>query len=572
MALNPTDATATLPASATPPDCLADFTPTRTRRHLLPFGSRVPVTGRLGEVWHHAAQRNPGGKVVADRAPDVAPECGAELSYGSCAQLVDQLSARLHAAGVRAGDRVAVVKRNHLDVGLLASAVARLGAVPALFSDNHDRGVLQTLLRRLQEPFLITDAQTVARIGIDAELVALTRRTITVDDMPHRLDLDGLAAFPASTAPPVTLRDPDQPQVIAHTSGTTGLPKLVMHSAASLYALALVEAERWPVFGLRTDDTFLFCEPYCHQRVITGLLTMATVTPTLICLSDPADPGVRAALIRHRPTFVETLPNGFLHWEPLTADPARPFARVRVYINSFDGIHTRTVRAFLGATDRRFPLWVQSWSQTEAGAIAVRPYTRATVRRVGRRPPPTQVLGWPVPGFGKLRAVDPVTGQPVRSGQVGRIQISAPGRCLGYLAEQDRYRRKIDGRWWDLGDLGVINRAGVVRLVDREIDHIPGGSALELEDVLLDRLPHTTEIIVLAVRDGLPQPVLSVADDAPLDAGTWAAAAADLPALAEPIQIGWDQFPRTATWKVKRTDLRRQLLGDAAGFGTGSWT
>src|SRR5262249_8257543 len=156
-------------------------------------------------------------------------------------------------------------------------------------------------------------------------------------------------------------------------------------------------------------------------------------------------------------------------------------------------------RVFLHATDRRLPIWVQSWSQSEAGAIVIRPYLRRSVRRVGHRPPPTQVLGWPLPFLCKLRAVDPETGHQVRRGDVGLIEASPPGRFLAYVGEQHRHDLKCNGWWWNTGDLGVINRWGAVRLIDREIDRIPDGSALELEDVLLDRLPEATEVVILAV-------------------------------------------------------------------------
>ena len=553
------------------PEFLTNFTPTRTKHSLLPIGFRLPATGRLGEVWHKAAERDPDTKVIADRPPDVAVQFGAELTYAVCASIVDQLAARLHTLGVRPSDRVAVIKRNHLDYALLASATARLGAIPALISDNHDHSVLATLLQRLENPYLVTDAQTVAAKPIDPELTALTTRTVVLDDLPKRTDIRQWQDLTDSQRPPVALRDPDQPQVITHTSGTTGAPKLVMHSAASLYALALPEAERWP-FWLNTNDTIAFCNPYSHQRMMTALLALAAVTPTIIFLSDPADPAVRDMLVHHKPTFVETLPNGFLHWEPLTKDPAKPFARVKVYVSSFDGIHTRTVRAFLHASQRLCPLWVQAWSQTEAGSVAIRPYIRSVVRKVGKRPPPTQFLGWPVPGFGKLRAVDPDTGQPVPAGEVGLIQICAPGRCLGYVGETARYQNKTHGQWWDLGDLGVINRWGAVRLIDREVDRISGASALELEDLLLDRIPETTEVVMLAIRDGLPQPVVSTVDDIPLDMTAWRAAVTDLPRLSEPLQIRWDEFPRTATWKIQRVRLREQLLPDAVGIGKANWT
>jgi acyl-coenzyme A synthetase/AMP-(fatty) acid ligase len=215
---------------------------------------------------------------------------------------------------------------------------------------------------------------------------------------------------------------------------------------------------------------------------------------------------------------------------------------------------------------------VQSWSQSEAGAIVIRPYLRRSVRRVGKRPPPTQVLGWPIPFLCRIRAVDPDTGRRVRRGQVGLSEVSQPGRSLAYDGEQYRHDLKRDGWFWNTGDLGVINRFGAVRLVDREIDRIPGGSAIELEDVLLDRLPQTTEVVIRAVADSLPVPVLSTAGDAPIDPADWARATADLPPLADPVHLPWADLPRTATWKIRRVQLREQLFAGASAIGIGRWT
>ena len=117
------------------------------------------------------------------------------------------------------------------------------------------------------------------------------------------------------------------------------------------------------------------------------------------------------------------------------------------------------------------------------------------------------------------RTFDPDTGKEVPRGQVGLIEISQPGRSLAYVGEQHRHDLKRNGWWWNTGDLGVINRFGAVRLVDREIDRIPGASAIELEDVLLDRLPRTTEVVILAVDGMKPVPVVSTANNVPLDRG-----------------------------------------------------
>lgn len=559
-------------AAAPPlPAFLTNHAPTRYRQRWTPL-SRSPATARLGEVWQVAAQRAATQRVIASRPADIDPEGPADRDYAGWAGLVEQAAGWLHAAGVRPWDRVAVLKANHLDVTLLASAIARLGALPATLGWTHTPESARAMLSRLDKPFLVTDSAQLQQCGLDEDAVAaLTKRTITVDraDRCDVVALDDLRGAPPGRP---RLRAADEPMLITHTSGTTGVPKLVLHSAESIHSLALVEAERWPVFGLRPRDTVAYCDPFFHQRMATAMAAFATLTPSVLMLSEPQSPVVRELLAEHRPTIVETLPNIYLHWESLASDPARPFGNVRVYVNSFDAIHTRTIRTFLHASGRRLPIWVQSWSQTEAGAIVIRPYLRRSVRRVGRRPPPTQVLGWPIPFLCKLRAVDPDTGARVPRGQVGLIEVSQPGRSLGYVGEQDRHDLKRDGWWWNTGDLGVINRFGATRLVDREIDRIPGASAIELEDVLLDRLPETTEVVVLAVAGQDPIPVLSTTSDIPLDRAAWARATQDLPPLAEPIQIPWPEFPRTATWKIRRAQLREQLFSGAKAIGAGRWT
>ena len=553
------------------PAFLFSYAPTRYRRRMTPF-SRVPATARLGETWHVAAERAGGQRVIVDRPADIDPTGATDRDYAGWAELVEEAAGWLHAAGVRPWDRVAILKSNHLDVAILGCAAARIGAIPATLAWTHTPEFAHAMLARLDQPYLVTDAAQLKSCGLTRDVLStLVKATITVDatDRPDVLTLDDLRG----ASPPLPrLRAMAEPMVITHTSGTTGIPKLVLHSAESIYSLALVEAERWPLFGLRSNDTVAYCDPFCHQRMATALAAMATLTPRMLMLSEPQSPQVKKLLVENRPTVVETLPNIYLAWEALARSPERPFRDTRVYINSFDAIHTRTIRTFLDATDRRMPLWVQSWSQTEAGAIVIRPYLRRSVRRVGHRPPPTQVLGWPIPGLCRIRAVDPDTGRPVPRGQVGLIEVSQPGRSLAYVGEQDRHDLKRNGWWWNTGDLGVINRFGAVRVVDREIDRIPGASAIELEDVLLDRLPETTEVVVLAVAGANPVPVLSIADDAPLDRTAWARATADLPPLAEPIQLRWDEFPRTATWKIRRVQLREQLFSGSQAIGVGRWT
>jgi hypothetical protein len=78
-------------------------------------------------------------------------------------------------------------------------------------------------------------------------------------------------------------------------------------------------------------------------------------------------------------------------------------------------------------------------------------------------------------------------------------------------------------------------------------------------------------VIVLGVPGQTPQPVIST-ETGMLDPAEWKAATADLPGMADPIVIPWESFPRTATWKVRRFELREQVLGSSQIYGSGKWT
>jgi acyl-coenzyme A synthetase/AMP-(fatty) acid ligase len=159
-----------------------------------------------------------------------------------------------------------------------------------------------------------------------------------------------------------------------------------------------------------------------------------------------------------------------------------------------------------------------------------------------------------------VRVVDPETGTPLKAGQAGMIEVATEGRFITYVAEVERANSGRSKNWWRTGDFGYMSPWRCLHMLDRVQDRIAGlSSTLHLEDVLLERLPSLTEIVLVSESSGRPVPVISTHDDSPLDGASWTSATADLPPLAEPVKIRWSEFPRTATWKVRRSVLARSL-------------
>ena len=527
----------------------------------------------LGTLFEVLAER--GSRTIAhlDRPFDIAPESGTRYDVPALARLVREASGWLAAAGARGGQRVAVLKDNHWDYAILACAAARIGAVPAPISSHLPAETVQTLLKRLDPALLVTTADVLTRATEGgADLGTLAARTLSLDrPAPGAIGLDDVRGV---RPPPVYRAPADAPLVINHTSGTTGVPKLVVHSTTTIIRrLARFEAHRWPVLASRPDDVVANASSYAHGRAIAWTASVFWLAPAkavLVTRPDPASAG--PFLQAHLPTTLEALPSTYVRWQPLAAAGAvNPFRRVRFFLSTYDAVHPPTVRTFLRASGLPRPLWMQGWGQTETGPLTFRFFTRRSLAGPPERHPTTRDLGRPVPGRTRLRVVDPRTLRPVRAGQLGLVQVATKARCLGYVGEPERFAEKISGIWFNTGDLGVRTRTGRILLLDREVDAVPGLSCLELEDVIDDRLPAVLECIVLGTP-GRPLLPVMVTADGRLDGAAWRAAVRDLPPLAEPAVLTWDRLPRTGTGTVRRTELRELFDGAAGGYGTGRWT
>ncbi|TDC58677.1 long-chain fatty acid--CoA ligase [Actinomadura sp. KC345] len=532
------------------------------------FGKRI----ELGTLFEDVADRGHSTTVHLSRPLDIAPGLGTVLDPPALAGLVRDAAGWFAGAGVKPGDRVAISKRDHWDLVLLCCAAARLGAVPVPLSASLEKDVLEILLKRLDPALLVVDA---ARLPDGRPADSGAARTLVLDRGVDREPGDGsvlsLHDVRGHTVPAPRRRPDDDPLAILHTSGTTGVPKLVVHSTRTLLRrLVDFEAHRWPVLAARPDDVAAAAFSFAHGRALAWTAAVSALGPAKMVVITSADwDEARPPLEEHRPTVMEAQPSTFVRWRPHSR--TRAFDRVRLYVSTFDAVHPPTVRTFLDATRHPRPVWLQGWGQTETGPLTFRFFTRRAMRAERGRHPTTRDLGRPVPGRTRLRVVDRETLRPVPRGTAGLLACSTKALCLDYTAERERYLRKRAGRWFITGDLGVLTRGGRLLLLDRESDALPEASCVEVEDVIEDRLPGVGECVVLSVPGGRAQPVL-VVEDGRLDPDLWRSALADLPELAEPVLVTWERMPRTATGKVRRAALREHLGLPPETHGTGRWT
>ncbi|MBL1087399.1 acyl--CoA ligase [Streptomyces actinomycinicus] len=504
----------------------------------------------IGLLPEMAAAVNPSTPIVLDHDLDVLPEAGRRLTVAQYAEHVDDLAARLWAAGVRPDERVVIYKTANADHWMLAAAVSRIGAVVVNLSPALDAATVGVLLQRVDQPTLLTDG-TKLDLLTEVPLADLTRRVITsADDRPGTVSLAELAGAPRVR--PV-VRPIDEAAVITHTSGTTGIPKLVVHTART-QGLRLIP--QWRLLSLmRKKETVAIHVPFVHSRMVAAM-SLALLREYPVLLLRETDPAVVAEhFLRHRPALVEALPNSLMEWEGLTEDPRMPFASVKVFSSTFDAIHPATMGKLLGASARRGALFFQIYGQSEVGPAVGRAYFRHSAHKANGR-----CVGWAMPfGAAKVRVVSRDGKRPTEQNP-GRIEVAWPALAKTYYGEQERYDGNRKGEWWGTGDVGYFTKFGCLHMLDREVDMIPGvRSSLEIEDVVLGKLDELAELVVVQGPNSEAVPVICTVDDEPLDLARWRTAVADFPQLADPVQIPQAELPRTATLKVQRLALARRF-------------
>ncbi|QXJ21395.1 acyl--CoA ligase [Actinomadura graeca] len=511
----------------------------------------MPPIADLGLLPESAAEHQGGTTLCAD-AP-WASACRDPDTVEGFAAVVADYADRLWAAGVRPGEVVALVKANHLDIQALQCAAVRIGALPALLSAAMDPADLLDCLRDLRRPHLLTDA-----VGAEVlrpwreQLGALVPRLLT---LTPGAGLDGAVELGETAPHRVTRHHGTDPTLITHSSGTTGKPKLVVHTVDSLYAH--VASQIGVVRSLDHAGISAKCLSFVHVRMSSGLLTVLNTGMPFLGITSPGPARVCETLLRYRPQALEAHPNMFLRWEALAHNTPNPFAPVERFISSFDAIHPRTLRTLLEASDHPDPAFIQAYGQSETGPVTVLMLTRSDVRGAGLS---SRDVGGVFPGMTELRVVDD-DGSALPDGTPGNIEVRTPARAESIVG-----RAPLPGRdtWWPMGDVGVLRPDGHVELHDRQVDRVPGvPSTLRAEDVLLDELPELAEVVIIAV-EGTVTAVTATAGGTPVEEERWRRArrAAGLPEDTAVDHRPWEEFPLTGTMKVRRNRLpSRAALG-----------
>lgn len=490
-----------------------------------------------------ASRRWPDIPIYFDQALPAFPELGLATHYCDVLEAIDRRARQLAVLGIEAGSKVMIFKSPAFDSYLLAVALTKLGAVPVMVSYHLSAEVIRVFGQRLgQGHFLLYDyktAKTVSQLSSPNSSTYVSIESILEvkeesELKTRQLDLDAIA-------------------YMTHTSGTTGIPKLICHSCRTMGWRTLWQKRVLDQMQERKLCSFLVSP--VHSRFNIGVSSLMSLGFPMMPLSNPDLASVEAAFREHPPYAVETHPNHFVQWRGLAQDQPELFKETKYFHSTFDAINSDAMASFLKAAKANHPVFLQVYGQSECGPMILRAHRLRSLANIEARD-----MGLGLGDLTKARICD-AEGNPVKQGQPGHIQLYSKGRALTYYQEEGRFAENVYGEWWDSGDYGYIDQRGHLYLQDRKVDLVDAlPSTLALEDVLLDKLNFLAEVVIIRDPMGYAQPVIAVNDGMTMDWQAWWDLTADMPHLNQAIILEWGKIPRTATMKVKRLALSQQIF------------
>jgi acyl-CoA synthetase len=498
-----------------------------------------------------AVRRN--AEASPDR-PAYADHPGVSLNWREFDYAAGDLAAQLAGVGVARGDRVAVWHGDSAAIHVLFVAIERCGAIVVGIGARAGTREVAAILRGSRPKILISDQQrggaaTQAAAGVADESPVSTLVLGGAAGAP-RLNLDAKPRAPGVGSQ----LGPDDVFLINSTSGTTGLPKCVVHTQ-----------NRWHYFhqkavanGLLTpDDIFL---PVIPTPFGFGIWTSHT-TPiylgaTAVILARFTARAACEAIACHKVTVLCCVSTQLTM---LMADPAcrdHDLSSLRVVFAGGEALPYRPAAEFEELTGAKI---LQFYGSNETGLLSATTVDDSRERRLrtgGRIVPEMAVRLFD----GDRDVTDTGRGQPACRG---------PATSLGYLGGTDHEKLFTPDGWMRMGDICEIDADGYLTVTGRTSDFILRGgkniSATQVEDAVT-----THPAIAVAAAVAMPDPVFG--EKVCLYTELADSATIDLPELVEHLLalgvskellperlVVVDELPRSSGGKIAKGQLREDI-------------
>jgi acetyl-CoA synthetase len=518
------------------------------------------------------------------------------VTYRELHEAVCRLANALKARGVKQGDRVCIYMPMVPEAAFAMLACARIGAVHSVvFGGFAPKSIEDRILDSDCRVVMTADEglrggkKVPLKANVDAALtkcpavhtVLVLKRTGASVPMVASRDVDWSSACAAASAecPPADMSAED-PLFILYTSGSTGKPKGALHTTGG-YLLQAAMTHRF-VFDYHDGDIY-WCTADVgwitgHTYIVYGPL--ANGATTLMFEGIPSFPDASRfweVIDRHKVNIFYTAPTAIRALMREGEAPVKKCSRASLRLIGTVGepINPEAWEWYHRVVgDSRCPI-VDTWWQTETGAILISPLPGATALKPGSAT---------LPFFGVEPAILDAAGKEQAGACEGALVIKQawPSQMRtvygdherfkqtyftafpGYYFTGDGARRDADGYYWITGRMDDVIKVSGHRI----------GSA-EVESALVEHVAVAESAVVGVPHDikgeGLYAFVTLKVGTTPSDdlkKELVALVRKTIGPIATPEAIQWAPgLPKTRSGKIMRRVLRKIAEGDVSNLG-----
>ena len=400
---------------------------------------------------------------------------GVKYTYGDLCKLTQGLANSLLQLGIKPGDRIAFLLPNCLQILLVYYACFKIGAIAVPLNVRFRSELLKYVINHSQARVLISEPQLFAEIEkIRPSLPELELCYLT----SGYSEFAGVGSFDellGATAEPDRLPQLDEKAAAAiyYTSGTTGLPKAVIHSHGTLARATQNQIDQ---IGISTHDKTVVIFPVCYLIGFgSQILPFQSCGATCILLSR-FEPRLALEAIQ---TYQATKIYGF---PKLYNDLVNCQEAGRYSIRSLNFCFSAGDAAPVAIQDRFKQMFgvdvTEGCGMTELQIYSMNPpYGKKKMGSIGK----------PIVGM-EVSLVDDFDHPISSAGEIGEMIVRGPSMTAGYWRDTELTARNIRDGWFHTGDLAYRDEEDFYWFVSRKseiIRHRDGlVSPIEAEGVL----------------------------------------------------------------------------------------
>jgi long-chain acyl-CoA synthetase len=411
------------------------------------------------------------------------------LTHHEFNQSINRLANGFLDLGLGKGDKISTILPNCLELLEVYWAVSKIGAVVVPLSTLLREKALRTLLQDSDTVLIVTDSSFVETMDeIRSELPAVgDDRYLLTDgkDIPGYGDYHAIKAMASDEEPQGIQISGEDPFNIMYSSGTTGLPKGIVHTHQIRINYGTSFAAS---FRMTPESVTLHAGSIVFNGAFVDLMPTVFLGATYVLLRQFEPVSYIEMVEREKVTHVMLV-------------PAQIIALLNAPNFSAEGLQSLEMILSLGAPlhrehkdelNRRLPgRFYELYGLTE-GFVTI-----LDKRDYAAKP---SSVGVPPPLF-DMRILDEER-REVPAGEVGEICGRGPILTPGYYKRPDLTEQAIIDGWLHSGDMGYVDADGFLYLVDRKKDMIISGGVnvypRDIEEILVKH-PAVREAAVFGV-------------------------------------------------------------------------